>query len=984
MKLMKILWVVVLAAAMENVNAQGKAAAPKYQWTQATAAGYTYKYVTNDPIHARFYTLKNGLTVILSPNKTEPRLNVKIAVRAGSNTDPRNHTGLAHYLEHMVFKGTDKFGSLDWAREKPLLDQIDALYEKYNQTTDPAKRKEIYAEIDKTSGEAAKFSIANEYDKMMKAMGGQGSNAHTFVEETVYEEDIPANAVEKFLDLQSERFRNPILRIFHTELEAVYEEKNRSLDNDGRKMQEAMFYNLFPTHNYGQQTTIGTIEHLKNPSLTSIRDYYYKYYVPNNMAIIMSGDMDPDKMIKMIEDRFAYMKTKPVEEYKPAPELPINGPIVKEVFGPDAENMRILYRTAGSGTHEALMASLLSSVLSNGKAGLLDLNLNKQQKTLGASAGTSAFKDYGIFIVSASPKQGQTLEEVKDLLMGQIDIVKKGDFDESLIKAIVANSKLAELQGLENNNNRASTLSDEFIKSRGSSWNKNLSELDEMAAVTKKELVDFANAFLGDKNYVVLYKRKGEDKTIVKVDKPAITPVETNATKQSAFVKMINDKPLLPSTPMWLDFNKDIQKAKVGNAEVFYVANKDNALTRMYYRFGMGSWNSKVLPLALQYLQFLGTDKYTAEQISKEFYNLACNFSANAGTEESTLSVSGLQDNFDKAVVLFEQLVRNCKPDETALDGLKNRLLRTRANAKLNKNAIMASLRSYGTYGENNPSNYTLTNEEIKNLKASDLVDILHSLFNYQHKIVYYGPMPLASFTAGIQKWHSMPSSWTAPAAPVKFTRTTQSANQVLFADYDMVQSEIYWIRNLEKYDPKREALIDLFNGYFGSGIGSIVFQVIRESKALAYSTQASLLKPVKKEDDFSFIAYVGSQADKLNDAVTGMNELLNDMPETKQNFEDTRKGTLKDYETDRITKENIVFTYLALQRKGIDHDMRKDIYEQMKTMKFEDIKRLHDEELKNKPYTYCIVASEKKIKLDDLKKYGEVKKVSLDQLFGY
>jgi predicted Zn-dependent peptidase len=218
MKLMRFLFVVLLATGIQCVSAQ-----KKYEWQQATAAGYTYKYVTNDPIHARFYTLKNGLTVILSPNKTEPRITVRIPVRAGSNTDPRDHTGLAHYLEHMVFKGTDKFGSLDWAKEKPLLDKIDALYEQYNKTTDPAKRKEIYKEIDKTSGEAAKYSIANEYDKMMKAMGGQSSNAHTFVEETVYEEDIPANAVEKFLDVQSERFRNPILRIFHTELEAVYE-----------------------------------------------------------------------------------------------------------------------------------------------------------------------------------------------------------------------------------------------------------------------------------------------------------------------------------------------------------------------------------------------------------------------------------------------------------------------------------------------------------------------------------------------------------------------------------------------------------------------------------------------------------------------------------------------------------------------------------------------------------------------------------------
>src|ERR1700738_593298 len=215
-------------------------------------------------MQTRFYTLANGLTVMLSVNHKEPRVAVRIAVRAGSNTDPRNHTGLAHYLEHLLFKGTDQFGSLDWAKEKPYLDRIDALYEQYNSTKDSTQRRMIYRKIDSVSGLASKYSIANEYDKLMTDIGAQGTTAHTWMEETVYEEDIPSGAMDKFLAVQAERFRNPIFRLFHTELEAVYEEKNRSLDNDGSKMSEAMHYNLFPTHNYGQHTTIGTIEHLKN------------------------------------------------------------------------------------------------------------------------------------------------------------------------------------------------------------------------------------------------------------------------------------------------------------------------------------------------------------------------------------------------------------------------------------------------------------------------------------------------------------------------------------------------------------------------------------------------------------------------------------------------------------------------------------------------------------------------------------------------
>lgn len=955
-----------------------------HDWKQATAAGYTYQYVSNDPMQTRIYTLKNGLTVMLSPNKKEPRIAVRIAVRAGSNTDPKEHTGLAHYLEHLLFKGTDKFGSLNWEKEKPLLDKIDALYEQYNSTTDEAKRKEIYKEIDRVSGEASTFAIANEYDKMMTAMGAQGTNAHTWVEETVYEEDIPSNATDRFLAVQAERFRNPILRIFHTELEAVYEEKNRTMDNDGWKMQEAMHTYLFPTHNYGQQTTIGTIEHLKNPSLTAIREYYYKYYVPNNMAVIMAGDFDPDVMVRKIEQAFSYMQPKPVEEYNPAPEAPIAAPVVKEIFGPSAENMRIVYRSGKEGTREALLLSLTSSILSNGKAGLLDLNLNKSQKVLGAGAGYRQYKDYGMFFLYASPKQGQSLEQAKDLLMEQLNILKSGSFDESLIAAIVANYKLGELQALESNNNRVEALMNSFIKNKGTGWKNEVAVLDEMSKVSKAELVAFANKFFGDNNYLVLYKRKGEDKSIVKVDKPPITPVETNAGKQSPFVQQINAMPLAPIAPKWIDFSKDLQKGKIGKAELLYVPNKENALFKLYFHFDMGSWNNKKLPIALQYLQFLGTDKYSSEEISKKFYQLAANFSANAGNEESTIQLNGLQENFSEALSLLEHLVRNCKADEAALEGLKNRLQKARTNNKLNKGAIMNGLMNHAMYGASNPFNQVLTDAELNALTATELVNIIHGLPAFEHKVLYYGPLSVAALSTEVLKSHPMPSAWTAVPVKQQFTRTEQTQNEVLFATYDMVQAEMMWVRNLGTYNPDTETLTNLFNSYFGGGMGSLVFQTIRESKALAYSTYAYVDAPDKKADRFAFMGYVGSQADKLPDAVGAMNELINVLPERKQNLDAARESLLKDLETGRIDKEGIIFEYLSAQKKGLNEDIRKKQYQQLKTMPFSALEAFHKQNLSNKKYAYTIVASEQQVKPADLEKYGKVKVLTLEELFGY
>ena len=975
----KLLLIVSLLFAGSTLIAQ----TTTYQWKTASAGGYTYKYVTNDPSKTRFYTLKNGLTVILSPNYKEPKIEYRMSVRAGSNTDPKNATGLAHYLEHLLFKGTDKFGTADWAKEKPLLDKIDALYEKYNKTTDPAQRKEIYKEIDKTSGEASNFSIANEYDKMMQGIGGNSTNAHTWYEETVYNEDFPSNATDKFLAIQAERFRKPIFRIFHTELEAVYEEKNRGLDNDGWKLDEAMMDKLFPTHNYGQQTTIGTIEHLKNPSLIEIRNYYNKYYVPNNMAIILAGDLNPDEMIKKVDKAFSYMVAKPVALYNPAPEKALTQIQKVDVYGPSAEMLEVYYRGYAQNTKESLMLSLIRSILTNGKAGLFDINLNKQQKVLRANASYQQMKDYGVFNLSAQPKQGQSLDEVAKLLLEQIQTLKDGKFDDDLLKAIVANRKLSFLQAFDSNGNRAENLSTTFILNRGNGWDADLNENNEIAKITKAQVVAFAKAFFKD-NYVIGYKHKGEDKNTTKVEKPAITPINANAGLTSPFVKNILEAPVKPLAPKFLDYKKDITFGKSGIAEVMTIKNTENSIFRMSYRFNLGTHNYKLLQYAASYLPFLSTDKYTAEELSKQFYNIACTYSLNVGTETTTINISGLQENFDKAVALVEHIFANVKANDKALSELKNTIFKSRDNAKLNKGAIMNSLTSYAQYGKLNPFNNVLTNDEVKNIKAEELIYILKNLNNYEHVITYYGPQDWAAFTANIQKAHALPKTFTPAAPATVYTYTVQDSSKVYFANYDMVQSEIRWLRNTGVYNKADGATIEVFNNYFGGGMGSVVFQTIRESKALAYSTFATYASPDRADKQYSMVAYVGSQADKMNEAVAGMNELLNVLPRSEKTFEGAKTNLLSNYESERVLKDAIFTNYFADKKLGYDYDSRIDKYKEVKPITFDNINTFHQEKIANKPYTYLIVASDKKVKQEDMAKFGTVKTLSLEELFGY
>lgn len=953
----------------------------QFEWKQVTSNGYSYKYVTSDPAKARFYTLKNGLTVILSPTNKDPRIQAYVAIKAGSKTDPKTNTGLAHYLEHMLFKGTDKYGSLDWSKEKPELDKIDALYEQYNKSKDSIQRKAIYKKIDSISGVASKFAIANEYDKMMAAMGAQGTNAFTSFEQTVYTDDVPSSSLDKYLAVQAERFRNPILRIFHTELEAVYEEKNRSLDNDGSKVFEELFSNLFQKHNYGLQTTIGTVEDLKNPSLVEIRNYFKKYYVANNMGIILSGDFNPDELIAKIDKAFGYMQPKAFEKYTFEKETPLTTPIIKEITGPDAESITMGYRLPGNKDKDALIADLVGQVLTNGKAGLLDLNLVKKQKLLRASAFTYTLIDHGVLYLSASPTTGQTLEEVKTLILNEIENLKKGNFDDSLITAIINNIKKNKIYETEKYDQRASILMDAFTSELD--WRDQVAYVNDLSKIKKVDIVAFANKYFAD-NYVAILKRKGESPKTAKIIKPQITPVETNADKQSDFVKQINTMPSNPAAPVFLDFNKDIQKSKVGKAEVLYVANKDNDIFRLKYRYKIGSLNDLKQSLASQYIQFLGTDKMTAEEISKAFYKIACSFNISTTEEYTTVSIEGLQENFDNAVKLYEEIIKSVKADETALKSLKARIAKSRKDAKANKGAILQGLTSYAIYGSKNKFNNSLTNEQLEAITAQELMDKIKNLNNYEQTIIYYGSKPLATLVTQLKTIHRIPETFSTAPTATEFKQVAQTKNQVLFTDYDMVQAETRWIRNTENYSADKNTMVNVFNNYFGGGMGSVVFQTIRESKALAYSTYGYYMSPQKKDQQYYMMGYVGSQADKFKDATTAMNELLNVMPELPTNLELAKTQVRKDIQTERITQDNIIFSYLAAKQLGLNEDARKKTYTAVDSVTMTELKSFHKANFSKKPYTYAIVASEKNVPMDEMKKLGEVKKISLEELFGY
>ena len=949
----------------------------------ASCSQYKYETVSGDPMEAKMYTLDNGLKVYMTVNKETPRIQTYIAVKVGGKNDPSETTGLAHYFEHLMFKGSEQFGTSDYAAEKPLLDEIEALFEVYRTTEDEIERAALYHQIDSISYLASDYFIPNEYDKLMSMIGAEGTNAYTSTDMTVYVEDIPSNQIENWARIEADRFMNPVIRGFHTELETVYEEKNMSLTNDFRKSLEAMDGILFADHPYGTQTVLGTQEHLKNPSITNIKNYQKTYYVPNNMAICLSGDFDPDEMLAIIEKYFGQME--------PNPNLPqvdfetktvIESPVSKDVYGLDAENIMIGWKYPGAGTQEAMVADVVSSILSNGSAGLIDLNLIQQQKVLGAQAMPYTRPDAGEFLIIAHPKQGQTLDQVKDLVLAEIAKLRNGEFDESLLTGTINNLKLRQMRMFESNADRADMFVQSFIN--GTDWADEVAWLDNLSKITKQDVVDWAGKYLADNNYAVIYKRQGEDKNVQKVSAPKITPIKANRDAQSAFLAEIQGTDVTPIEPVFVDYEKDMSIFDVNGLDVLYVQNKLNDITYITYSYDKGYEADPALNLAFDYLSYLGTPTRSAEEIAQQMYQLACNFNLGSGSTSTSVSVSGLAENMQQAMEIVEDLAYNAIPDEAVLANLKADMFKMRHDAKLSQGSCFNALQQYILYGPEFIQKTTLTDQQIEALTSEELLTKVRELLACKHEVRYYGPATETEAAELLKAGHKMSENMKPlEKKHIKYQPVEKSI--VYMAPYDAKQIRyIQYSNRGEGLDITADPHLMLYNEYFGGGMNAIVFQEMREARGLAYSSSARLYMPSHKDDSYMYYAFIATQNDKMQTAIEAFDEIINDMPQSETAFNIAKEALIGRLRTDRVTGRRILSQYISDRELGVTEPRDKQVFEVAQTLTLDDVKKTQEKWVKGRTYVYGILGDINDLDTDFLNTLGPVQTLSLEEIFGY
>ncbi len=951
----------------------------------ASAKDYKYTTVAGDMTQTRIYTLDNGLKVYLSVNKEVPRLQANIAVKTGSRNDPAETTGLAHYLEHLMFKGSKIFGVTDPVAEAPYLDDIEARYEVYRTLTDPAARKQAYHEIDSVSQIAARYFIPNEYDKLMSAIGSEGTNAYTSNDVTCYVENIPSNEIENWARVQADRFQNMVIRGFHTELEAVYEEKNIGMAQDQRKMWEALYAKLFPTHPYGTQSTIGTQEHLKNPSITNIKNYFKRYYVPNNVAICMAGDFDPDEVIRIIDKYFGQWKPNANLSYPTfAPLKPITSPADTTVVGKEAEYLMMGWRFGKANCGQVDTLNIISQVLANGKCGLFEVDLEQQMKLMSAGAFADEMADYSPFVLYGYPKDNQSLDEVRQLLLDEMAKLKRGEFDDDIIPAVINNAKLNYYRSIQNNSNRASMMVDAFINEQ--KWDDVANYIDRIAKITKQDVVNFANKYLGDNNYVCVYKRVGTDSTQVKIEKPEITAIPTNRDLSSAFLNEIKNNYVKPIQPRFLDFDNDLVVSKTKRGlPLLYKHNEEDGLFTLSFMYDFGEESDVNLGYGPSYLEYIGTDKKSVSEVKLEFYKLACNYSISVNQFYTTVSLNGLSENMPAALALLEDLMQNAKPDNDSYSKFVDLLIKNRQDQKKNQSANFSALRSYVQYGPYNPRLNMLSEAQLRNTDPQKFLDLISGLKNHEHTVMYYGPLTIKELNKIVSKTHKTAKRLAPAPTGKEYTEQLTPTNEVYIAPYEAKNIYMVQYHNEGKPFSLEEAPVrTMLNEYFGGGMNSIVFQELRESRGLAYSAAASYSAPFRLNHPETYITYIVSQNDKMMDCIKVFKSILDTIPQSQAAFDIAKQSAMKSLQTARTTKFSVLNSYYWAKKRGFDFDLNERIYNALPKVTLQDVLNFEKKYMKGKTYKYIILGDEKELDMEGLKKIGPVHRLTTEQIFGY
>uniref|UniRef100_UPI0040277747 M16 family metallopeptidase n=1 Tax=Parabacteroides merdae TaxID=46503 RepID=UPI0040277747 len=924
------------------------------------------------------YRLENGLTVWLNEDHSQPKVFGAVVVKAGAKDCP--DTGIAHYFEHMMFKGTDRIGTLDYESEKVLLDSIAMKYDELAMTEDTAARARLQKEINELSIRSSEYVIPNEFNRLINRFGGSGLNAATSYDATIYFNTFSPQYMVQWAEINSERLINPVFRLFQSELETVYEEKNMYGDFIGGQVMDTLMARYFGPHPYAYPI-IGSTKNLKNPRLTEMHKFFEDYYVASNMALILSGDFDAQQVMPILEKAFSRIRSGNAPKQEKVMLPPFNGRETMKVKFPIPfiKAMGLGFRGVSANHEDQVALNIAVNLLNNANGtGYLD-KLMVEHKLMGALAINESMNEAGILAVAIMPKLLiQSYSSAEKMVWDEINRVKNGDFSDEMFNSLKLEQKRQYASSLENIDSRATIMMNLF--SQGKSWNDYLNEVARIESITKEDVVRVAQKYFSN-NYLCVTKSTGKYPKD-NLPKPAFSPVvPRNADASSSYAKQLEKIPEQQVAPRIIDFEKDVKTSKLTPLVTLYTTpNPLNDIFTLNISYGIGALEQPELMQLTNYLQLLGTESLSFEQFRSRLQSIGSTLAFDVTPDAFVMKVTGFDNHIDETMELVGDFIRHAKADDKKLRQIVD-------DAKVSEKAffksgdnVASALLEQVKYGDQSRYLRKLSLSQIKKLKGKDMLAIYDKVRSVQCDLHYCGTLPVEKVIGTIRQHLPLERTTVASNSPYYRELKQYDRPTVFFIDMpDMAQSIVYGYVKGDPVDDKASRhASQLFSVYFGGDMSSLMFQEIREFRSFAYRTSGRYQLPnhAHKGTAGSFTAMLSTQSDKTLDALGVLDSLIREMPLKPERVEAVKQTLVNRINNDYPPFRNLSEKVASARMEGFDRDPAEEFLRDIATMDMQDISRFYREQISGRPVVYVIAGNRKHIDMKKLAEYGTIIKV--------
>jgi predicted Zn-dependent peptidase len=966
----------------------------------ALAAIFANTYAQQNPREGfQQYTLQNGLTVHLWVDEDMPNVYGQVTVRAGSIDEPADYTGLAHYLEHELFKGTTTMGALDWEKEKPLYEEIIRLYDECAATKDPLKKEELIKQINEKSIEAAKYTKTDDFANLVQGIGGENLNAYTSYDVTAYHNSFPSYQMEKWLTLYYDRLINPVFRSFQAELENVFEEYNMRMGSDADAQRRSLiFSNLFEGTPYARDV-IGSVEHLKNPSMTPMINFYNTWYVPNNMSLMLVGNFDAEAVKPLIEKTFGKLQPKPLPERVASKTKGFTeNQVVKAKIG-DYPQILWAYDGVKEGDPDQLKLEFTLSLLNNGQGvGLLD-NLRLEGTVSLAAAGLFAMRDVGKIIIEGVPyfdinqRIFESDKATEKIIMKEIDKLKRGNIPTWLFTA-VKNEYLQNVKRMyESSDYKVDILRDVFLYQKSIEDYFTLEE--QIKAITIDDIKAIASKYFSG-NYLTVSTTEGDAK-VNKIKKPNVKKLDPPVGQTTQYALDFQKLPEGSLKEEYCDFSEVKKENLYKGVDLFYNENTKNDIFSLVLEYGVGTHEMPKLEYAARLMNSAGTmPNQSALDLRRELSRLGGNYGFGVDDNNFYIQVVGNEANLEKILQIITRQTLMPKLDNRQIEAILGGTVSSRMREQKNNDVLASALLQYIQYGNQSPYINRIPSKDLIKISVvgdeyrqnyllsnTDLTTTIQDATSYAVKMYYTGKKPIEEVVE-ILRGNTPIKKDILPKQPEFYrTRVAYDKPVIYFLPNDRVsQASVYFYFPNGDCDIKERVGYSAFNQYFGGGFSGLVMNEIREKRSLAYTATGGIASNAKNKTSW-FIGYVGSQNDKVLEAVETYMDLLTNMPSYPDRIDNIKTILKASYLSSKPSFRDKGMTYDEWQELGYSEDPAKVSMPKVEALTFDDIIKMYNSKIKDRPVVIVIQGDQKQIDIKAIqKKYGQVTKLTASKLF--